>query len=320
MHAPEHRFTFSETPVLPVQAVPHPAFTGKGIALSVLRLDATHPYISGNKWFKLKGNLQAAAAEGHTRLITFGGAYSNHLVAFAAACALTGLEGIALVRGEEHLPLNPVLAFARQCGLHITYLTRSEYRHYRLPENKEALSQHLNLQYGHHFLIPEGGSNLFAAEACRHILTLQQKTAHTCIALACGTGGTLAGIVAGQQGIAGAAQVLGIAALKGGEFLKNDAEQLLMHMPGYVAAGPGAPPWQVHTDFHFGGYGKVPPELTTLINTFKADYNLPLEGIYTAKLFAALIALAQADYFAPGSRILALHTGGLFNFSVPLGV
>ncbi|MES2386658.1 MAG: pyridoxal-phosphate dependent enzyme [Bacteroidota bacterium] len=289
-------------PALPVQEIPHPAFTERGLRLSVLRTDLTHPYISGNKYFKLMGNLRQAKAEGHCTLITFGGAYSNHLTAFAAAGALCGFKTIALVRGEETLPLNPVLSFAKKQGTEVHYISRTEYRNKHLPEFAEELAA----RFGRHFLIPEGGSNIYALEGCRQIIQPGHLFNYNHIALACGTGGTMAGIISGVQG---RVPVTGFPVLKQGEFIGGEIRSLLS-----AAGEPDPGNWDLQTGYHFGGYAKIPTLLEVFMTEFTKNYNIPLEGVYTGKLMAGLVDLANNNGFQHGTSVLAIHTGGVFSF------
>lgn len=282
----------------PLQQLHSPLWEDQGIALWVKREDLLHPAISGNKWRKLKYNLQAAREQQKDTLLTFGGAYSNHIAAVAAAGQEFGFKTIGIIRGEEHLPLNPTLSFASSAGMELLYLSREAYRQKTNPVFLEQLSQ----QFGQPYIIPEGGTNALAVKGCTEIVA-DIPIDYDYICCACGTGGTIAGIIAGLEG---EKQLLGFPALKGGEFLQEEITQLIEQYNGQHYRN-----WQLITDYHFGGYGKVKPELLDFMRAFQAEHNLPLEPVYTGKMFYGLVDLIRQGYFPKGSRIVAIHTGGL---------
>ncbi|MBD0254715.1 MAG: 1-aminocyclopropane-1-carboxylate deaminase/D-cysteine desulfhydrase [Cytophagales bacterium] len=275
-----------------------------GVGLYLKRDDLIHPQISGNKWRKLKYNLLEAHRQGHGTLLTFGGAYSNHLYAVAAAGREFGFDTVGLVRGEETRPLSPTLAFARSCGMTLAYVPRERYRHKTDARWLDSLRE----RYGDFYLLPEGGSNALAvrgvAEGVREI---DLPWTHLCCP--CGTGGTLAGLVAGA---AGRGEVIGFSALKGGGFLRQEAGQLLC---AYEAL-TGEPVtihanWQVQTDYHFGGYARVQPPLLEFIRRFEGENGIPIEQVYTAKMLWGIEDQLNGGCFARGAAVVALHTGGL---------
>ncbi|MFD2248535.1 1-aminocyclopropane-1-carboxylate deaminase/D-cysteine desulfhydrase [Pontibacter ruber] len=282
----------------PLQQLHDPLFEQHDVTLWVKREDLLHPTISGNKWRKLKYNLQEARQQQHDTLLTFGGAYSNQIAAVAAAGQEFGFKTIGMIRGEEHLPLNPTLGFSAAAGMELHYVSREMYRKKQDPEYLEQLS----LQFDQPYIIPEGGTNALAVKGCTEIVT-DIAIEYDYVCCACGTGGTLAGIIAGLDG---EKQVLGFPALKGGEFLKEEIEQLILNYNGQKYSN-----WQLITEYHFGGYAKVKPELLEFILAFQAKHNLPLEPIYTGKMFYGIIDLIRKGYFPKGSRIIAIHTGGL---------
>lgn len=269
-----------------------------GVEIWVKREDLLHPHISGNKWRKLKYNLQEAQRQGHHTLLTFGGAYSNHIAATAAAGQAYGLRTIGIIRGEEHLPLNPTLALATETGMALHYISREKYRLKDEPAFLAALQE----QFGQVYFLPEGGTNLLAVKGCTEIVQ-DIDMAYDYICCAMGTGGTLAGIVAG---LAGQQQVLGFPAIKGGDFLKEEVQQLVQAYSGETYTN-----WQLITDYHFGGYAKAKPELLTFMEQFKQQHGIQLEPIYTGKMLFGLFDLIAKGYFEAGSRIVAVHTGGL---------
>jgi 1-aminocyclopropane-1-carboxylate deaminase len=280
------------------------------VDLYVLRLDLIHPWVNGNKWFKLKYNLLEAKQKNCPTLLTFGGAYSNHIYATAAAGNLFGFRTIGVIRGEERLPLNPTLSFAVQQGMQLVYLNRETYRQrYTI-----ALREYLRQCFGEVFIIPEGGCNLNGVRGCTEIINTAEFDT---ICVACGTATTLAGIALslheGQRAIA-------FPVLKNGAFLAQEIDSLLTN---YLASGlpvpnnPGS--WELVCDYHFGGYAKVNNELLTFTQQFKAAHGIPLDYVYTAKMFYGVMDLLQQGFFAQGvpqrgcrrHRLLLLHTGGL---------
>jgi len=281
----------------PIQALETDWLVDKKIRLLIkrddlLRIDE-HSAFCGNKWRKMKYNLKEARRRGLGTLLTFGGAFSNHLAAVAEAGKVFDFQTIGIIRGEETLPLNPTLQFCQECGMQLHYLDRTSYRQKHKPDFIESLER----QFGRFYLIPEGGTNELALQGCAEIveeIENQLITLPDYIAVACGTGGTLAGIVSGLQG---KSQAIGFSVLK-----------------GYVAQPLGCDiyqNWQIQTNYHFGGYAKFSPELIDFINHFKQSFYIPLDPIYTGKLFFGLFDLIQTDFFPPGSTVLAIHTGGL---------
>lgn len=275
-----------------------------GVELSVLRLDSMHPLVNGNKWYKLKYNLLEAKQQNLTTLLTFGGAYSNHIFATAAAGNLLGFRTIGVIRGEERLPLNPTLNFAVQQGMQLVYLNRETYRQKHTRELQENLKQ----RFGNVFIIPEGGSNLNGVRGCTEIVG--DVGAFDTICLACGTGTTLAGIALSlHQG----QRVIGFPVLKKGEFLAQEIGNLLSN---YLDSGLPAPnyssaPWELICDYHFGGYAKVNEHLLTFSQEFEQEQGIPLDYVYTAKMFAGVMDLLKGGIFPKGDRLLLVHTGGL---------
>ena len=250
----------------------------------------------GNKPRKLKYNLAAAHEAGASTLLTFGGAYSNHIRAVAAAGRAEGFATIGVIRGELHLPLNDSLAFAVSQGMRLTYMNRESYR----AKESEATRQFLESCFGEFFLIPEGGSNPAAVRGCAE-LPGEISEPFDVICCPVGTGGTLAGISAGL----GAGQkAIGFATLKGG-FLTKEVAELQRQAYGKVL-----PNWHVEDDFHFGGYAKVPPELEAFAAEFGAEHGFVVDRIYVAKMLYGITQMMEAGKFAPGTRIVAVITTG----------
>jgi 1-aminocyclopropane-1-carboxylate deaminase len=274
-----------------------------GVELFVLRLDIMHPAVNGNKWFKLKYNLQEAESKNYSTLLTFGGAFSNHIYATAAAGNLFGLRTIGVIRGEEILPLNPTLQFAVAQGMQLVYLDRQTYRQRYTRE----LQTELKAQFGEVFIIPEGGCNLNGVRGCTEIL--QDISGFDTVCVACGTATTLAGIALSLHPHQ---KIIGFPVLKGGEFLAADINNLLQ---SYLAAGlpksvETAAPWQLICDYHFGGYAKVNSQLLQFCQQFQVEHGIPLDYVYTGKMFYGVIDLLKRGFFPPG-RLLLIHTGGL---------
>jgi 1-aminocyclopropane-1-carboxylate deaminase len=249
-----------------------------------------------NKPRKLKYNLVAAREQGHHTLLTFGGAYSNHIRATAAAGAAAGFATIGVIRGEEHLPLNESLAEAAGHGMRLTYLDRATYREKHTP----AVVDRLRAEFGDFHLLPEGGSNEAAVRGCAE-LPGEITEPFDVICCPVGTGGTLAGLSAGLRP---GQHAVGFAALRGG-FLTGEVAELQRRTYGRVFDD-----WQVEDDFHHGGYAKTTPELDAFVDAFEAEHGLRPERIYVAKMLFGLTALIRAGRFAPGTRVVAVITSG----------
>ena len=264
------------------------------VRLAFKREDLLHPLISGNKFRKLKYNIQQAKAEGKSNLLTFGGAFSNHIAATAAAGNAYGFSTIGIIRGDELVDKvgeNPTLSFARDCGMSFKFVNRDVYRH----KSGASFLEELKCAYGDFYLVPEGGTNELAIKGCEEILEAGDAV-FTHISCAVGTGGTIAGIARSAQP---GQKVLGFPALKG-EGLQAE-----------IAAFGTPANWELITDYHFGGYGKVTEELIAFMNDFFDKTGIPLDPVYTGKMVFGVIDLARKGYFPENSRVLLIHTGGL---------
>ena len=268
------------------------------IRLFIKRDDLTDPVISGNKFRKLKYNLISAQKDGYKTLLTFGGAYSNHIHAAASAGSRFGFNTIGIIRGERPKVLNPTLIDAESFGMKLYFISRSAYRNKKDP----GFIDDLHKKFGDFYLVPEGGSNPLAVKGCIEIVDDFEDT-YDYVTLACGTGGTLAGVVAGLDG---KSQVLGFPVLKGGEFLYNDITNLINLYNGKKYEN-----WSLFTQYHFGGYAKYSWDLIKFINYMHIKHKLQLDPIYTGKMFFGVCDLAHQGYFKENSKILAIHTGGL---------
>ncbi len=262
------------------------AFENAQIKVYLARLDLIHHDFGGNKYFKLKYNLQEARRQGKDTLLTFGGAYSNHIWATAALGYHQNFHTIGIIRGEETLPLNPVLAQARAWGMALRYVNRTDYRTLKTGEIPCLPNE---------YVIPEGGSNALAVKGCAEILSLLNLPTYQYVAVPCGTGATLAGLVSTNTD----KQLLGISVLKGGGFLNEDVEKLTANTT------KGA--YQILTNYHFGGYAKSTHELKEFSKTFAKKYFI-LDEVYTAKMLYAVEDLAKKAYFPTGSTVVALIT------------
>jgi len=280
-----------------------------GVTVRVLRLDKIHPLLSGNKWFKLKYNLLEFQRRRELPVLSFGGAYSNHLHALAAAGKLLGLRTIGMVRGEMPQPLNPVMNFAADQGMHLVPLSRSDYRR---KQDRDFLEE-LGVRFGEFHLLPEGGSNALALQGCEEIAPLlhwQNEGARRLVALCCGTGTTMAGLVRGLSKIeaVSAPDVLGISVLKGEGYLQGEIQGQLQ-----VSGYEGSIEWSVDDGHHCGGYARSNEALQTFLSEFAGISDLPVEPVYTGKLFYALFDLIEKGAISSGTEIVAIHTGGVHN-------
>lgn len=261
------------------------------------RLDLIHPYVSGNKWFKQKYNLMKAREDGYETVLTFGGAFSNHIHATAAAGKVFGFKTIGIIRGEEHLPLNPTLQFAVENGMQIQYINRSNYRKKHLPEFAEWIYSN----FGKVYIVPEGGTNLLAIKGASEIPTLIE-TDFDYVTTACGTAGTISGIISGLQGNK---KVLGVAVLRGAAFLLKNAEQNVLEFTGKQFGN-----WTINLEYHFGGYAKINRELILFIRQIEEINGIVLDPVYTGKMLYGVYDLARKGFFGEDKTIVALHTGG----------
>ncbi|HEY4714398.1 MAG TPA: pyridoxal-phosphate dependent enzyme, partial [Aquirhabdus sp.] len=252
-----------------------------GIKLHLKREDRLHPTISGNKFRKLKYNLIEAKAQGLISLLTFGGAYSNHIAAVAAAGLECGFQTIGIIRGEEladKIPDNPTLRQAQNLGMKLHFISRSDYRRKTDVDFIEQLKQ----QFGVFYLIPEGGTNQLAVQGCEEILTAQDKQYFDYICCAVGTGGTIAGII---NSTSNTQKTLGFPALKG-DFLFNEIRQWTTRSN-----------WDLCLDYHFGGYAKTTPELLQFIQQFQQKTDIEIEPIYMGKMLFGIFDLIEKGYF-----------------------
>lgn len=284
----------------PVQEVLDSRFERRGVRLLLKRDDLIHPELIGNKWRKLAPNIAAA---GGRAVVTFGGAYSNHVRATAAAGRLLGIPTVGVIRGEElaDRPLNPSLARCAADGMRLHFVDRATYRR---KSDRRALAGILRAADAENaFVVPEGGSNAEAVRGCR-ALGAELRDRADVVAVACGTGGTLAGLAAG---LAAGQRALGVPVLRGG-FLASEVGALQDRAFG----GPRGT-WHLDDRFHFGGYARVPAELDDFAADFEHRHELPVERLYVAKLLYGLVALAGEGAFPRGATVAAVITGRPFS-------
>ncbi|MEU0492468.1 pyridoxal-phosphate dependent enzyme [Nocardiopsis sp. NPDC006139] len=267
----------------------------RGVRLLIKREDLIHPEVPGNKWRKLHRNLVRAHEAGAATLLTFGGAYSNHIRAVAAAGRACGFATVGVIRGEEHRPLNPVLEYAAAQGMRLVHLDRATYRNKHTPGVIAGLRE----RFGDFHLLPEGGSNAEAVLGCVPVAA-EIDTDFDVLCCACGTGGTLAGVAAG---LGPGRRALGFAVLKGGGFLADEVRRLQRE------AGVSGGNWEVETGYHFGGYARCPDGLRAFIDDFRDRHGLEPERVYVAKMLAGIYDLAARGRLRPGTTVVALVTG-----------
>jgi len=274
-------------------------FEEKGVSVYIKREDLLHEHISGNKFRKLKYNIFEAKAQKKEIILTFGGAFSNHITATAYAGKMFGLKTIGIIRGDElgndlehTLAVNATLQFAAAQGMQFKFVSRAVYRE----KTTKAFIDKLKQELGDFYLVPEGGTNTLAIKGCEEILT-QEEEKFDYICLAVGTGGTISGVInkAKEKQI-----VLGFPALKG-DFLQAEIKKYVNDKVN----------WQLITAYHFGGFAKVNEILVNYINHFKKEYKVALDPIYTGKMMFGVQDLIKNNYFKKGTKIVVIHTGGL---------
>ena len=281
------------------QNIPDQQINFHDITLIIRRLDLVHPQISGNKFFKLKYNFLEAKRQGYQHILSFGGAYSNHIAATAFAAQQFGFQSVGVIRGEElaDRPLNPTLATAQEFGMQLHFVSRDEYRRKQRPEYLAELARH----FPEHYVIPEGGTNALAIQGCQEILK-DSDAQFDVICCAVGTGGTISGLIEASHAHQ---QILGFSALKG-SFLKDEVAQLTKKTN-----------WNILDDYCCGGYAKTSAALVQFIRDFEAEFSIPLEQIYTAKMLMGIFDLIEKNYFPARSKLLVIHSGGLQGRNIP---
>lgn len=284
--------TYTSTPV---QTISNSFFDEHDVKVFVKREDLNHPFVSGNKWWKLKYNLEEAKKLEYNTLLTFGGAHSNHIYATAASAKEIGFKAIGIIRGEElSVQDNATLRFAEAQGMDLHFISRSDYRKKNDPDFTEKLTQ----QFGKVYIIPEGGTNDLAVKGIAEFgIQLRQEIDFDYLCCAVGTGGTLAGFINALPD----KKLIGLSSLKG-NFIQDEIKKLEYG---------NSTNWSVNNDYHFGGYGKFNHELMDFIIKTENEFNIPLEQVYTGKMFFGVMDLIAKKFFPSGSKVLLLHSGGL---------
>ena len=277
---------------VPLHEIIDSVLNDKALRVFVKREDLIHDKISGNKWRKLYYNLQYAKEKRYSTLVTFGGAYSNHIAATAAAGNMFGFKTIGFIRGEEHTPLNSTLQYAQKYGMEFRYVDRSTYKE---KDSVKFQDKYLS-SFQNYYLIPEGGTNELAVKGCEEILT-DIEIDFDVVCCAIGTGGTISGII---NTLKKHQKAIGFPALKGAGFINEDISVYAKNTR-----------WELNLDYHFGGYAKVSSSLIEFINNFKEKHKIPLDPVYTGKMMFGLWDLIEKDYFRRDSVIVVIHTGGL---------
>ena len=280
-----------------VTKLENPLFEEQGIEVSIKREDLIHPLISGNKWRKLKYNIQAARQSGYDTICSFGGPFSNHIHALSYAGRLYQFKTIGVIRGEERYKANPTLKSASDAGMHLHFVNREDYR----KKQDQWFVNQLSDKFGQFYLLPEGGSNKLAIEGCQEIMSGVSEEFNV-VCCSCGTGGTAAGILAS---LAKNQKLIGFSSLKGNFMEREILGMLKENQIAYQAQ------LEINHDNHFGGYGKHNMDLIRFINDFMDKNRVSLDPIYTGKMFYGLLDLIKSGYFKSGTKILAIHTGGL---------
>lgn len=276
------------------QDIPYQYIMYKQVSLCIKRLDLIHPAISGNKFFKLKYNLITAKNLGYEGIITFGGAYSNHIAATAYAAQLLNFKSIGIIRGEElaHQPLNPTLTTASRMGMTLSFISRQQYRR----KDQQDFIQQLQHDYPNFYIIPEGGTNDLAISGCKEILTPSDLVTFKTVCCAVGTGGTISGIIEASHRHQ---CILGFSALKGA-FLEQDVQQMTTKTN-----------WKMTDNYCCGGYAKTTRQLLDFIKNFELEYQIPLEHIYTGKMLMGIFDLIDQNQITNNDKTLIIHSGGL---------
>ncbi|MBG6130032.1 1-aminocyclopropane-1-carboxylate deaminase [Aquimarina sp. EL_43] len=289
---------FSETQPSKNQSITHSILDNAGVVLDIKREDQIHRDVSGNKFRKLKYNLIEAKKSGYATILTFGGAYSNHIAATAAAGEIMGLQTIGIIRGDElakdlekTLSENDTLRFAHASGMHFKFISREQYRE----KTSSAFLEQLKDEFGSCYIIPEGGTNDLAVKGCEEILTPQDNV-YDIICCAVGTGGTISGVINSAKAHQ---TVMGFPALKG-DFLDKE-----------IKKHTSKTNWKLISEYHFGGYGKINQEGVEFMNMFNNQQHIALDPVYTVKMVFGIFDLVQKGVFKKNTRILAIHTGGL---------
>ncbi len=287
-----------QSAAIPLQMVNDTTTEKQGVRLFVLRLDLNHPDISGNKLYKLKYNLQEAEKLGKDTVLTFGGAFSNHIAATAAAGKEYGFKTIGIIRGEEYSELNPTLKFAKECGMELIYVSRKDYKNKNIP----AFSNFQIDKFSNYYLVPEGGANELGIKGCTEI-TKSILVDFDYVCCSCGTGATLTGIILSLKENQ---KAIGFQILKGENYIKQEVEGWLRKFNHPIKDN-----YSIEESYHLGGYAKVNPELFSFVERFNKENEIPLDYVYEGKMMFGIYDMIEKGYFEKGKTIVAVHGGGL---------
>jgi len=283
----------------PIEQIAHPIFKHHNIDVVIKRDDLIHPIISGNKWRKLKFNLEHARNMSKEGVISFGGAYSNHIHALALACSKNNLSSIGVIRGEPHYGNNFTLSAAQRWGMQLHFVDRETYR----KRNDSNYLSILQKEYPNHFIVPEGGSNALALKGVGETINeLNSQHDYNTLIVPTGSGGTLAGLVKADIN---KHEILGVAVLKQAEYLVEEINSLLGNESSQYTR------WRLLTDYHRGGYAKFSNRDLERILKFSNETSIPFEPVYSGKMLLAFLDLLEQGYFPSGHKVVLLHTGGL---------
>jgi 1-aminocyclopropane-1-carboxylate deaminase len=282
----------------PIQKLNDKDISHYGVQLFIKREDLIHKHISGNKWRKLLYNIEEARSSSKDTILTFGGAFSNHIAATAFAGMEFGFKTIGIIRGEKYDPLNKTLAFASSCGMRLVYVSREEYKN----KEESKFIENLKSIHGDFFLLPEGGANAAGVAGCKKILE-DVNTHFDYVCCSCGTGTTLAGIILSLKDDQ---KAIGFSSLKGGKFLNEQLKKWLGHFKEGKRTN-----WEINNDYHLGGYARKTIPLMQFITGFEQRNLVPLDFVYTGKMIYGIYDLIRSGYFKKGESVLAIHTGGL---------
>jgi len=263
----------------------------KRINLYIKRIDLVHKHISGNKWYKLKYNIIEAKSQLKDTLLTFGGAYSNHIAATSFAAQSNGFKSIGVIRGDEGFSLNPTIEFAKSNGMYLHYVNRGDYR----KKHTDVFINKLKEKFGDFYLIPEGGTNKKAIKGASEILDKNDVQDFICCPV--GTGGTISGIIRSSSE---KQTIIGFPSVKGVESLEKTVRKYSNKRN-----------FRFINNYTCGGYARLTGELVDSIINFNINHKVPLDAIYTGKMMMGVLDLISKDYFPKGSAILVIHTGGL---------
>ncbi|HMT29191.1 MAG TPA: pyridoxal-phosphate dependent enzyme [Bacteroidia bacterium] len=271
------------------------SYPESNIELYIRRLELIDPVYGGNKWFKLKYNILKIKEKGYKSVVTFGGAYSNHIAAVARVGKICGIPTTGIIRGETNALQNQTLTRAHEDGMHLIFCSREKYRQKTDPGFLNAFLPDTE----NYMVIPEGGSNLEGINGAKEIISDKDQK-FDAVTVACGTGATAAGLILNMKSHQ---HLFGINVLRGNNGIKSDIEKWTNHYDG--------PSWSVENDYHFGGYGKSDPILNLFVETFEVNFGIKIEPVYTGKMFFGLEQIIKSGKIKQGSKVLAIHTGGL---------